>query len=320
SEEKEKARLDFWELKVEEDRYRQELIMRLRHDIADVVAYDRIAELAERKMDLLDRRIGMIEQMLRTGERSVVYYTKANMMRAEARNDFARAVQNQADARRKLARRADIDQHAPVQTHDPVEIPDDLDRLTALANGFRPETGLVRRQIELALKRRRMERLKLIPWFNFIEFSWHREQTRAEDWAELSMGIELPLFDWNIGNIRATNLSVKKGEARYGAVLESIDEDVRSAYMLYRDLLLDWKNFRISAEAHIRDAEKVVSEALVYETLRPDEVLEMELTLIDTHRLMTEKRRDLAYALSDLLFALGVERMEQLSDAAEDED
>jgi len=320
SEDKEKARLDFWELKVEEDRYRQELIMRLRQDIADVVAYDRMAELAEKKRDLLDRRIGMIEQMLKTGERSVVYYTKAKMMREEARNDFARSVQNQASARRKLAARADIGLDTPIQTGDPLEVPGDLDGLIAFANQHRPETGLVRQQIELAVKQRRMERLKLLPWFNFLEFSYHREQTRAEDWAELNMGIELPLFDWNIGNIRATNLAVKKGEARYGAVLESVDEDVRSAYMLYRDLLLDWKNFKISAETHIRDAENVVSQATVYETLRPDEVLEMELTQIDTHRLLAEKRRDLAYALSDLLFVLGVERMEQLSETGENAD
>ena len=134
------------------------------------------------------------------------------------------------------------------------------------------------------------------------------------------MGIELPIFDWNIGNIRATNLAVKKGEARYGAVLESIDEDVRSAYMLYRDMLLDWKTFKGIADTHIRDAEKVVSEAHVYETLRPDEVLEMEMTLIDTRELLAEKRRDLAYALSDLLFALGVERMEQLQETGENAD
>jgi len=317
AEDKEKARMDFRELKVEEDRYRQELIMRLRQDIADVVAYDRMAGLAGQKTDLLDRRIGMIEQMLKTGERSVVYYTKAKMMREEARNDFARAVQNQAASRRKLAARADIGLDAPVQTGDPVEVPGDLDGLIAFANRHRPETGLVRQQIELAVKQRRMERLKLLPWFNFIEFSWHREQTRAEDWAELSMGIELPLFNWNIGNIRATNLAVKKGEARIGAVLESIDEDVRSAYMLYRDLLLDWKTFRGIADTHIRDAEKVVSEAHVYETLRPDEVLEMEMILIETRELLAEKRRDLAYALSDLLFALGVERMEQLSETGE---
>ena len=320
SEDKEKARLDFRELKVEEDRYRQELIMRLRQDIADVVAYDRMAELAEKKTELLDRRIGMIEQMLKTGERSVVYYTKAKMMREEARNDFARAVQNQAAARRKLAARADINLDMPIQAGDPAEVPGDLDGLIACANQHRPETALVRQQIELAVKQRRMERLKLLPWFNFIEFSWHREQTRAEDWAELSMGIELPIFDWNIGNIRATNLAVKKGEARYGAVLESIDEDVRSAYMLYRDMLLDWKTFKGIADTHIRDAEKVVSEAHVYETLRPDEVLEMEMTLIDTRELLAEKRRDLAYALSDLLFSLGVERIEQLQETGENAD
>src|SRR4030042_2642784 len=148
SEEKQKARLDMWELKVEEARYRQELIMRLTQDIADVVAYDRLAELAEKKINLLDKRIGMIEQMLRTGERSIVYYTKAKMMREEARNAYARAVQNQAAARRKLAKRTGIDQKTAVLSGDPPEVPDHLDRLTAIAHQCRPETELVRQRIE----------------------------------------------------------------------------------------------------------------------------------------------------------------------------
>ena len=45
----------------------------------------------------------------------------------------------------------------------------------------------------------------------------------------------------------------------------------------------------------------------------PDEVMEMELTIIETKKLMSGKRRDLAHALFDLYYAIGIERHEQLN-------
>jgi hypothetical protein len=44
----------------------------------------------------------------------------------------------------------------------------------------------------------------------------------------------------------------------------------------------------------------------------PDEVLEMELTIIDAQKLLAEKRQKLAHALYDLYYAIGIERQEQL--------
>jgi hypothetical protein len=118
---------------------------------------------------------------------------------------------------------------------------------------------------------------------------------------------DLPLFNWNIGNIRATNLAVRKREARVDGVLEMIEEEVQSAYSLYRDLWLDWRNFGVSSETDIRESQNVISQSSVYTTLRPDEVLELEMTIIETQQVQAEKKRDLAYALSELLFAMGVE-------------
>ena len=122
----------------------------------------------------------------------------------------------------------------------------------------------------------------------------------------------MPLFDWNIGNIRATNLVVKKKEEEYNAIQETIADEVRVAYIHYRDLLLDWKNFKINADDLITNARKVVNEAKLHEVLMPDEVMEMELTIIDTQKLLSEKRRNLAHALIDLYYAIGIERHEQL--------
>ena len=50
-EEKQQARVDFWDRRVEELRYRQEFIAKVRKDYADVLMYDQIAELARKLED-----------------------------------------------------------------------------------------------------------------------------------------------------------------------------------------------------------------------------------------------------------------------------
>jgi outer membrane protein TolC len=312
-EEKEKARTDLWEQKVEKIRYQQDLTARVRRDFADVLAADRLVELAGKKVDLLDKRIGMIEHLMQMGDRSVVYYLKAKTMRAAAWNNYSRAVQKQGAARRQLVIRTGLRLDTPLAEGPIPEPPGELEQAVQIANLNRPETGMVRQEIELALKQRNFERFKLLPWFNYIQFSYHREKTRAHDWGEVSAGIDVPLFNWNIGNIRATNLAVRKREARYDGVLEMIEEEVQSAYSLHRDLWLDWKNFKASSETDILESQNVISQSSVYGTLRSDEVLELEMAIIETRQVQVEKKRDLAYALSELLFAMGIEKLQPLN-------
>ncbi len=311
-EEKQQARVDLWDRKVEEIRYRQEFIAEVRKDYANVLMYDQLAELAQKRVAKADERIRIIEQLVELGSRSIVYFTKAKMWHAESRNDLARALQNQRLARRKLAKRTSIAEDAPLVLEELPEVTQDLDSLIKLAVENRPEIELVQQRIELAHKQKRFEDFKLIPWFNFIELSYHAEKERYEDWGEFMAGITLPLFNWNIGNIKATNLAVKKKEDESDAIRESIAEEVRSAYIVYQDLLLDWKTFKISAEELVTQATAVVNEAKQHETLMADEVVEMEWTIFDTQKLLAEKRLDVVHALFDLYFAIGIEGHEQL--------
>ena len=60
------------------------------------------------------------------------------------------------------------------------------------------------------------------------------------------------------------------------------------------------------------EAQNIIEQAKQHETLNPDEVLEMELTTIETQKILADKRRDLAHSLFDLCFVLGIEGPEQL--------
>ena len=311
-EDKQQARLRLWDRKVNQLRYHQQLIARVRRSYADVLMSDRLAELAHQRLLKENERINIIENLVDIGSRSIVYYTKAKMWNAESKNDYTRAIEKQGMERRQLARRSGIPGDAKLVEAGLPEVTQDLDMLTTLAIQQRPEIELVEQRITLAVRQRKYERFQLLPRPTFVEFSRHYEKKEWKNWNEWKLGVEVPLFDWNIGNIRATNLVVKKKEEEYNAIRETIADEVRVAYILYRDLLLDWKNFKINANDLIMNARKVVNEAKQHEVLMPDEVMEMELTIIETEKLLSEKRRNLAHALIDLYYAIGIVRHEQL--------
>ncbi len=312
-EEKQEARVELSQRRVEEIRFRQELITRIRKNYANVLMHDQLAILAQQRVLKEDERIGIIEKLVGLGNRSVVYFTKAKMWHAESRNDFARAIQNQTLARRTLSKRSGINAGQALIMEDLPEVRQELDDLIKLAFKNRPEVELVQQQIELAVRQQNRERFQLIPWPTFFQTSYHREKKRENDWWEFMFGVNLPLFNWNLGNIKATGLAVTKKENQSDAIRESIEEEVRSTYSIYKDLLLDWQNFKQSADKLISEAELIVSRAREHTTLMPDEVVEMELTMIETKKLLAEKRQNLAHALFDLYFVLGVEGYEQLN-------
>ena len=305
--EKQQARVRLWDNKVNKIRYRYALIGRVRRSYAKVLMYDQQAELAGRRIALESKRIAIVEKMVDLGRRSIVYFTKAKMWHAESQNDYARAIQRQGLARRTLSKRTGISVDTPLIQTKLLEVTLDVDRLVEIAFENRPEMELVQQRIELAVRQNRYEFYKVFPWPNFIDVSYHVEEPDRQDWAEIRMGIELPLFNWNRGNIKATNLAAKKKENESDAIRESIEDEVITAYEIYKDVLLDWNNFKENADNLISNAQNVIERAKEHETLMPDEVVEMELTILDTEKLLGQKRRDLTYALIDLYYVIGVE-------------
>ncbi|RQW07743.1 TolC family protein [candidate division KSB1 bacterium] len=305
-EEKQQARVDLWDYKVEEIRYRQEFIAKVRKEFADVLLFDQLAELAQKKATKADERVYVIEQLVGQGSRTVINLAKAKMWRAETQNDLARAQQNQNLGRRELAKRSGIAANALLLQDELPEVTLNLDELMDIAVQNRPEIEFVQHRIELARQQKQFEYLKLIPWFNFVEVSYHTEKPGDEDWGEFKAGINLPIFDWNLGNIKATQLAVENKEDEAEAVKEMIEEEVSSAYLIYKDLLLDWTNYRSSSEELLATAMAVLNSEKQHDILMSDDLAELEWTIYDMQSSLAEKRHELAHALFDLYFALGI--------------
>ncbi|MBN1558706.1 TolC family protein [candidate division KSB1 bacterium] len=306
-EEKQQAQVDLWDYKVEEIRYRQETICQVRKKFADVLMFDQLAELAQKKAAKADERVYVIEQLVGQGSRSVINLAKAKMWRAETQNDLARVRQNQKLARRELAKRSGIAVNALLLPEELPEVTLNLDELVAIAVQNRPEIEYVQHRIALARQQKQFEYLKLIPWFNFVEVSYHAEKPGNEDWGEFRAGINLPLFDWNLGNIKATQLAMENKEDEAEAVKEMIEDEISSAYIIYRDLLLDWTNYRSSSAELLATARAVLDTEKQHDILMSDDLAELEWTVYDMQSSLAEKRHELAHTLFDLYFALGIQ-------------
>lgn len=311
-EKKQQAQVNIWERKVLQIRYQQQLVSRIRRNYATVLMYDEQAKLAHERILKENERINVIEHLVKIGDRSIVYFTKAKMWHADSKNDYARAIQKQSLERRQLADQTGIPEQAEFIFVDLPEIEQDIDELIKLAIENRPEMELVKQRIELAVLQNNYEQQQRYPWLSFAELSYHKDKNSSKNWGELKMGISLPIFNWNSGNIKATDLAVKNKEDESEAIRESIDDEVRFAYTVYKDLLLDWKNFQLYTDELITNTQTIVNQAKEHKVLMPDEVMEMELTIIETKKLLSEKRRDLANAMFDLYYSIGIESHEQL--------
>ena len=312
-EEKQQARVEYWEKQVDANRNRRQFIAGIRKDFADVLMYDRLAELEQQRLTKEAERVSIIKALFKVGNRTVVQFLKAKMQHMESQNDLDRTLKNRQTARRKLAGLTHIKEDSRFAADDLPEIPDELASLITLAVQNRPEIELVKQRSELANKKKKTEYMKLIPWPNFIEISYHMEKAGDRNWGEFMTGINLPLFDWNGGNIKASNLVVEKRAHEIKAAMESLENEVRSAYLNYKDRLIEMKNFCSSAGQLISYADTLTQEANQHGILMADEILEIELTVIDTEKLLAEKRRNLSCALADLYNALGVEGYEEFS-------
>lgn len=311
-ERKQDARVRLSERQVQAIRYQNQVIVRVRKSWANVLFYDQLTNLEHERLSLENQRISVIEKMVEIGERTIVYFTKAKMWFSQSQNDYIRTLQKQRLERRQLSKRSGIPEDIQLAPQNIAEVKVDLDTLISIALKNRPEINFVEQRIILAEKQEKLELYKLFPWPSFVEVSYHREKKRLNDWGELMFGINLPIFNLNLGNIKATDLGVKRKQDELDAIREEIEYEVRDAYNIYMDLLLDWKNYNREAKRMIENAKEVIEQAKIHETLMSDEVFEMELTIIETEKILAEKQRDLAHALFDLYFVLGIEDPKQL--------
>lgn len=300
------------EERIDAVRFRHELINRIRKAHAEVLMNDGLADLAELQLDLETKRLRIVEQMVALGRRSIVYETKARMWVAETRHEYAQSQRRRRSARRDLSQLTGKPEEILLSEEDVAVTLQDVDALVETALQSRPEVGLAKLQTERAIHRSRIERYKLAPRVTFMDLSVAIEENR-DDRMEVRMGIELPLFRWRTDYFEARELAVKRREIESSAVHERIRDEIHECYEIYLDRLTDWQNFNADVTRMIEGTEQVIRTANENPVLAPDEVLELDLVLVETRRILVEKRFRLSEALADLYLAMGVENYDPVS-------
>ena len=315
---REEAELKVTEARVDAAQARLEVAARVRRTYAELVYLEQLVRVRAERLGLESSRLELVERMKDLGQRSVVYLTKARMRLGQSRSELSRLEQRRNETRRDLARRVGLPLDAApavvVETLPESVLP--LDRLLPTAAVHRPEQAVVTQRRELALARFDAERFKRVPWFNFVQASYHAK-ARDPDWGELAFGIDLPLFDWNTGAIRASELDVARKETRSAALAERLENELRDRYAAWRDALLDWQLSTADAEALVTNARAIIDQAQVHGTVPADEVFELQIAVQDAREIVVTKRYELALALAELMLTAGVEGVADLVDGAD---
>lgn len=297
--------VSFWELEVNAIRERHWLASRVRRSCADVTMYSRLARLASQRIEVETQRIAQIETMVEVGRRSIVYFTKARMAVAEARQNHLRILHALREEKRRLRRLTGIARPIQVVFEPVPEILLAEDRLLELAFHNRPEIRLAEERRQLALDRKALERWRLLPQLSFLEVSRHAERSQ-EDWVELRLGLELPLFNRNADNLSSLSLGVSGSELGVLGIRERITDEVRETLSDYTEFLLARNLARREGDALIEAASRVISGTQDHATVPSDEILELERMTMDARVAVTESERDLAHALYFLYYELGI--------------
>ncbi len=311
AEQEQRAVVRMWEARVRAVKARRRLAARVRRAYTEVVHQEALAALAERRVRIEMDRVALVERMKDLGQRSIVYSTKSRMWVAAAKTDQQRIARRLGAARRRLARLTGADPRVGVVAGDlpPLMVP--AEDLVVRARAAGPEQRLMGERAELASRRYDRERLQLVPWPSFVQLSAHMEADRA-DRGELMVGVDLPLFDWNGGDIDATRLAHDRRSALAEALGERLRDDIADALAAYQEAREDWRLTRADSEALVGRVRAVIDEARTHGTVPADEVLELERTIVQAEELAVGRRHRAVLAGIDLCSTVGVPSLQHL--------
>jgi len=292
---------------------RVELAAEVRLTFAETIMRKAALEIAVRQSDLEGKRLEVIENLVSLGERRLLEQIKARKRLRTTQSEAAKIRQLYLNNRTKLtaltgseAAPADLPDNPPL-----LEL--DLDCLRETARKHRPESALTAQQAELAVRRRRVERGKLAPWISFVEVDQHFESD-DEDWQELRLGLQLPLFNWNSGKRQAAALAVAQTDQDAAAVAEAIDGELAAAVADYRLAVAEWRSMQSEKAEFLPRINHLIEAAHRQGTLPADEVIDLELAALEIQMVLLESGHEVTKAAIALCAAVGVEHWDELGD------
>lgn len=301
----EKARVAWWEEKVKTGELRGKLIYEVRAVYAELQKLAEGAALAAQRSALEAKRLAAVAQLVQLGQRPFLERVKAQARALKASREAELLAARRTMQTERLAaligERGEFSLE-PLATKAPALA---WDKVFEQALGGRPELARAKAVQAYEAARYREARLTLVPSFSFVELDYHYE-SRKKDSGELMFGIELPLFNWNLGELRATSLLRADSAVEAQAAKAEIENELKAAFARYVEarqafvtVAASSKETRAALPGLIENAER--------SALPEDERLELQLALLDLDETSLEVRYQVRAALNELCRVAGAE-------------
>ncbi|RJO63211.1 MAG: TolC family protein [Myxococcales bacterium] len=313
AEDREKARLDHAEEQARAASFGVGLAARVRRAYARAAIGTELLRLAEERLDAETKRATVVQKLVEIGAKPVLRLAEAKFDLTDAKADHAEIRREASEAKAELSRL--VGQSASPREGDYASprldrSPEDLARL---ATEKRPELAVVRQEAKWRDAYDFAERMKLVPWFSFVEAQYHVDTGRT-DYGELQLAFELPLFDWNQGNVRAGRLGREGAGLAIEAQRDEIGEEVGEALGRYREASARFDEAAEVTAAYVAEVDALRRQAEQHGAADAEALVEMELKRILAMRRLAEWRLEAALAFADLCEAVGVVEVAELAE------
>jgi outer membrane protein TolC len=260
-----------------------------------------------RVVDLVRREVGM-------GTAKDVDLKTTEFVLLEARSDLQQINHRRARARSDLEQltgsATPVDRCEATETLPALH----LEQLLTVAWSHRAELEEARRRHRRAAARLYLERAAALPWLSFVGPAV-RFDTRPADgtggtvgrtWFEFQVGIDLPLFDRNGGNIRAETLAMEAEVAQTELLTRDIRQQVTDALHGYETASTALLELERSAAEQLAGSDDLLEGAFQYATVDPDWAFDIVRRRADAVQTLARQRLQVERARVDLYVALGI--------------
>jgi len=291
-ENEQQERVDLWEKKVKAIQERVDLIARVQRKYAELAMLQTEEKLAREQAALEKRRYKTVKKLIEAGQKSLQDGIKARRRSLKAAVERDGIVKKYEICRKRFAAMLGLSEGLLVTD---VNIPLDMPSAAEFKRKSSESAALElsRQRTELVERRYRAERYRLIPWFSFVEAAYHYESEKRDS-GELLLGIEIPLFNWNLGRLRATEIEHDNSGETKKASFEGLDRDIEAALTDYEQSISEYLTLKDEAEESLPQSIELEKEAR-RQLLPEDEIIEMEISDVELRRMLTTS----AYAVAE---------------------
>jgi hypothetical protein len=132
------------------------------------------------------------------------------------------------------------------------------------------------------------------------------EETARRRWFEFQIGLDIPIFDLNGGNIRAEKLAVEAEVARAELLTQDIQRQVTDALHRYEMAATALRDLERSATDQLAGSDELLAGALQYGMVDPDWAFDIVRRRADAIQTIARQRLRMEQARVDLYVALGI--------------